>query len=246
MALAVWAEALDVPGHVCSDARLRGKKATAVSYPKGASFGQAGWDMGLQFSSLSDLAQKLNYNPVSTPKHVCGNWVFACDPIKRGQVTRLGIHVHGLPGKLFFSGEKNKKMAVTPANVSSFRSDLNAIGLCTSQSGSTILFMGCLAGQGTEGTRLLKAFSKVWPGRRIVAFSTIGFVSGGDQKRPGAACTEPGMRDTNNTSPVLSWAAQQSTYGPIWNNLKKLPWASEKSPHAKVVLNGTIVRGAKL
>jgi len=217
-----------------------------LSYPKGTPFGQAGWDLGLQFSSLSDLANKLNYNPVSTPKHVCGNWFRDCDPIKRGQVRRLGIHVHGLPGRLFPSGQQKKNMAVHADNIGRFHKELHAIGLCTSRNDSTILLMGCLAGQGKEGTRLLRALSRVWPGRRIVAFSTIGFVSGGDQARPGERCTEPGMRDTSNIYPAMSWAQQQSTYGPIWKDLKKLPWASERSPHAKVVHNGTIVRGANL
>lgn len=241
MGLAVWAEAPDVPGNVCSDARLRGGRLTALAYPKGAPFGQAGWDMGIRFKNLSDLANKLNYSPASTPKHVCGNWVWSCPPIKKGQVTRLAIHVHGLPGKVFFSGQNRESLALTADNIRGFHKDLSAIGRCTAQS-ATILIVGCLAGQGADGTRLIKRLSGVWPGRQVVAFTTIGYVAGANQLRPGEACTEPGMRDTKETSRFLSWQQQQKHIGRAWNDLTRLPWASEKSPNAKVVRNGVVLK----
>lgn len=233
MGIKIWCEAKDIPGNVCSDARLRAGKESTVDYPKGKPYGQAGWEMGFRFSSLNDLANKLYLKPLKTPSHV--------PPIEKGSVSRLGIHVHGLPGEIYFEGQDKKKDALTIKSLKRFYKHLYNIGLSTSQD-ATILIVGCLAGQGWEGRQLLEALSKVWPGRKVVAFTTIGFVSGGNQKRPGESCTEPGMRDTNNTSPSLTWAQQQDTYGPIWKDLKTLPWASETSPNAKVAVNGNIIR----
>jgi hypothetical protein len=48
------------------------------------------------------------------------------------------------------------------------------------------------------------------------------------------------MRDTDSASPALTWRQQQEIYGPVWNDLSKLPWASEHSPHAKVAIDGAI------
>lgn len=241
MSLAIWAHAPDVPTEVCFDARVGGKSG-APAYPGGVPKGQGGWDIGIRFSNLSDLADKLFRHPIATPRHLCGNWISDCPPIERGHVKRLAINVHGNPGMLYVNSQKNP--ALTPDNIANFHKDLHDIGLSTDQ-GSVILLMGCLAGQGREGTRLLQALSRVWPGRQIVAFSTIGFSSGGDMLRSGEFCTEPGMRDTDNTNPSLSWEMQQRDYGPLWKNLERLPWASEESPHAKVVRDGTILRGAQ-
>jgi len=238
MGINIWCEARDIPGNVCSDARLRGGSSGSVEYPKGTPYGQAGWEFGFRFDSLEDLANKLYLKPLKTPSHV--------PTIGKGSVGRLGIHAHGLPGEIFFEGQDKKKDALTAKSLMRFSSHLRNIGLSTSQD-ATILFVGCLAGRGWEGRELLEALSKVWPGRKVVAFTTIGFVSGGDQKRPGDSegCTEPGMRDTDNTSPLLSWADQQKAYGSIWKDLQKLPWASETSPHAKVAFNGKIIRKPK-
>jgi hypothetical protein len=242
MALAIWANAPDVPGAVCADARLRGRNG-GPAYPAGETYGQGGWDMGIQFSSLADLARKLFGSPVNTPSHLCGNWVRDCAPIRRGQVTRLAINAHGLAGQVFVNGRSGP--ALTSESVSASHGDLHNIGLSTSES-AVILLMGCLAGQGAEGTRLLQALSRVWPGRTVVGFATIGYAPGGAMKRPGDPCTEPGMRDTSNTSGSLSSAVEDRAYGGIWNDLGRLPWASEVSPHAKVVQNGAVILGAQL
>lgn len=231
MGYAIWAEAPDVPGSVCEDARLRGGKEKGLKYPQGKTFGQAGWDLGIHFKSLSDLANQLTRQPVL--------------PIKRGQVTRLAIHVHGKPGMIFPSGKNRKNLALTADNISSYHKDLHAIGLSTSRN-STILIVGCVAALGAAGDRLFEALCRVWPERRVVGFTTIGYVSGGDQKRPYTKCTEPGMRDTDSTSKMLTWELQQQEIGPIWKDLKRLPWASERSPNAKVFMNGKIIKKPKI
>ena len=55
--LAVWAAVFDVPIVPCLDARLEGKPG-GPPYPQGTLRGQGGWDMGLLFTSLNDLAVK--------------------------------------------------------------------------------------------------------------------------------------------------------------------------------------------
>jgi hypothetical protein len=243
MTLAIWSQAPDVPTTVCEDARLDGGGA-GLGYPLGNAKGQAGWDMGLQFKDLAHLADRLSRAPAATPSHTCGNWVRRCAPIQRGQVTRLGTHAHGLPGRIYFGGRGQK--ALDETNIDDFAADLEAIGRSL-DSRASVLVMGCLAGAGKPGTKLLERLSgHYWPGRTVVAFATIGFVSGGDMLRRGEFCAEPGMRDTDNRSPALSWAQQQADYGPIWKDLKRLPWASETSPHAKVAVDGRVVRGENL
>ncbi len=239
MTLAVWADSPDVPTTVCFDARLVGASG-GPAYPGGTTAGQGGWDVGIHFNGLSDLADKLSRMPVGLPAPVCGNWYQNCPPIARGQVTRLAINAHGLPGQLYVSGVNGR--ALTADNAGAFHADLHAIGLATSET-AMILLMGCMAGKGEAGTLLLRALQGVWPGRTIVAFSTVGYSHAGGMYRSGAQCTEPGMRDTLSPDPSLSTRQSYETYGPIWNDLKKLPWASETSPGAKVIKDGQIVRG---
>ena len=60
----------DVPGKVCTNARLKGSN---LKYPTGTTSGQAGWDVGINFISLSDLATQLK------------------NKFKRGEISRLAI-----------------------------------------------------------------------------------------------------------------------------------------------------------
>ena len=67
---------------------------------------------------------------------------------------------------------------------------------------STILIMGCLAGQGEPGTELLKLLSSVWPGRIVVGFRTIGYRHPGEMTK-GAPNELPGMKDTKVEDPLF-------------------------------------------
>jgi hypothetical protein len=156
-------------------------------------------------------------------------------------VSRLAIHAHGLAGKFFIDGKNADPL--TKDNIAARHKDLEDIGLATTPD-ATILLVGCLAGQRKEGTQLLQALSGVWPGRTVVGFVSVGYVHGGNMWRSGLLtdCIEPGMRDTDHLYPSLS-AKQQEDYGKIWGDLTKLPWASENSPHAKIVKDGVVLRG---
>ncbi len=229
----VWAYHSDF-GKLCIDARLtNGEK---ISYPEGNEKGQAGWHVAVKFGHLSELA-KLLRDGLPMPKQFCGNWTDDCDPIARGEIVRLAIMVHGeQSGQLLVNG-RGYTPILTVDTIKSFHDDLHNIGLFTREKVSTILFMGCLAGQELQGTRLLKALSQVWPGRRVVGFTTIGYRHPGSMARSTEYCEEPGMRDTDAWSDL---AADPPKWDRLWSDFAKLPWASESSRHAKVARNGVL------
>src|SRR2546430_8215735 len=228
-----WAYHTDF-GTLCSNAAL--DKASGLSYPAGNSQGQSGWHVAIPFEKLHDLATKLS-DGIPMPRQYCGQFWADCDKVERGEIVRLAIIAHGDQGcKVAVDGKKTPLL--TPDNIASFHADLHTIGLYTREQGSTILMMGCLAGQGAPGTRLLMQLSQIWPGRRVVGFSTIGYRHPGEMKRPGEACELPGMRDTDATDYLFAMNTRR--FDQLWPDLLKLPWASDTSLHAKVVRNGTL------
>ena len=92
-------------------------------------------------------------------------------------------------------------------------------------------------GQGDAGTRLLVALSRVWPGRRVVGFSTVGYRHPGEMGRRGEACELPGMRDTDAPAYIF---ADRLRFDRQWSDFEAMPWASESSPHAKIVVDGRV------
>jgi hypothetical protein len=88
-----------------------------------------------------------------------------------------------------------------------------------------------------------------------VGFSKLGFTSVEKQRRGGDVCVEPGVRDTpyplDPTPDNIRSGAPKSEYEKYfkdgdWDDLNRLPWQSESSPHAKVSQDGLIVHGANL
>lgn len=248
--VSIWAN-IDTAVNVGRDARLReddGSTLSLLPYPKGTTRGQAGWDVGISFGSLKSLRQKLHDQPIALPNFICGHLMDDCESLKAGQISRLAINAHGESGEISINGNHNpvKLSVLTFPSDPDIVADLAAIRDVTDPT-ATILFVGCRAGHSLGGTALLTALSSFMPGRKIVAFSTIGYSNGGAQARHGSGgVTEPGMRDTEYAFPSSSEQEEGARYGPIWKDLNALPWASEFSPHAKVALNGEIIRGAEL
>lgn len=244
MPVNVWANGPETPGFVCRDARLTDRRVHPWPWQDRATtivdqdYGQAGWDIGLNYSGLSNLVLQLS--SLDRPK-----WVAGSGKIGLGEIRRLAIHAHGNAGQVHVNGRLGPSLtAETVASMASIHSDLTRIGLMTSDdraNPAVILLVGCVAGQGREGTALLLALSQVWPNRKVVAFATLGYVAGGEMFRSGDGCTEPGMRDTN----ALYSGEADATAGRYWHNRTDWPWASETSPRAKVALNGGIIVGAK-
>ncbi len=254
MSLAVWANAEDVPTRVCTNARLGGAPLPHPTNPDAKTHGQGGWDVGLSFANIDHLAGQLDKLRISLPSHMCptppssGLWSLsgcASAPCRPGEfVTRLAIVAHGLPGRIYLGGqpisEEKELMALSVKNLSNLSSSLMRIYWGTEQR-ATILFMGCLAGQGKKGDDLLMALSALWPNRTIVAFTTVGYMLGHKMLRPDETCMEPGMRDTEYLYSG-SLEGQQDEPKSRWRDLEWMPWASENSPDAKVILNGQFLR----
>lgn len=253
----IWAETLDVPNNVCEDARLHDHGAGILDdavelaaqkwkYPDGPPYGQAGWDWGLQFDSLLKLVRQMENEKM--PDFLQER--FGAEFLPEDSLTRLAIHAHGEPGKIYVQGLN--KTALTADNITTewdFSWFLSKLGNYL-KADATVIFMGCYAGLGANGTRLLKALSREsFPGRKVVLFATLGYAFP-QQKRPGEPASrgyEPGMRDTDYTIPCGGDSTcQYKHYGQYFEKLDKLPWASESSPHARVALNGQIIRGEAL
>lgn len=261
MPLAVWADAVDVPTRVCADARLGGATSQPAN-PDGQLNGQGGWDIGLRFANLTDLAAQLEQLLVTLPSYMCTdssfNWSWppkwTCPAV--GKVTRLAINAHGEPGRLYAGGTPDsnltedpraERQAISVKNLPSMVVDLQRIHDATAPE-ATIFLMGCVAGQTTAGTELLKALSQLyWPDRRVVGFTTTGYQAGNRMLRPGnEICMEPGMRDTldiNQSAPASQASLDRID---LWNDLNMMPWASDTSPGAKIAENGQIIRQATI
>lgn len=227
----IWAYQEEVVP-VCPNARLDSK--TGLSYPMGNERGQAGWDVGLAYKNLDDLAAKLS-GGLDLPAEFCGNLIVNCGKIPKGEIVRLAIMAHGDQGGQFFVEGRDSKNVLTAENIPTFRSALLTIGACTKVD-ATLLLIGCLAGQGERGTRLLVGLSQMWPGRQVVGFTTLGYRHPGAMKL-GKMCMAPGMRDTDAPAELYS---NPRRWDSMWSDFSKLPWASEKSPNAKVARNGLI------
>ncbi|MFN7993491.1 MAG: hypothetical protein U0Q18_07815 [Bryobacteraceae bacterium] len=241
MSVTIWANSKDVPGVVCRDARLSNRdkiRWPLADRPISSTdqvYGQAGWDVGLNYMSIDDLAGQLE--TLVLPKYVPGGG----HRIERGGIRRLAIHAHGTSGTIFINGQ-DAPVKLTAETVQSLQKGLVRIGLMTpddAKNPAVILFPGCLAGSGKGGTKLLIALSKVWPDRKVVGFVSLGYAPGGSMARSGEACNEPGMRDT---TAIFQGEADRDA-GRFWPDLTKWPWASETSPRAKVAYNGDIVVG---
>lgn len=219
---AVWAYSKNAPGKTCQEAVL-GKGGSKLAYPEGDDHGQAGWDYGFMFSTLSDLASTLAR-------------VRTDEDVGRYGLRRLAINLHGGPGEI--DANSNGNALNYEALKRDFSSALQSIHQ-TMGSGAPIMLMGCNVAMGTIGSEFLVNLSKdFFTGRNVVGFKTVGLTV--KQFRSGEQCTEPGMRDTPWDSPSTNMPKVQADREA---QVLSLPWASENSPHAKIALDGKIVRG---
>lgn len=245
--VAVWASGPGTPTSVCEDARLTGEPGRTRS----TSSGQAGWDLGVNFTTLTDLATKLS--TLELPEWLLGpfpalnegRW-FAGEPARRimhGEIRALAINAHGEHNHLRTSG--STQAGLRPSTMTENLGDLTTIGRFLAPD-ATVYLMGCVVvPPDVQQARLLFALSRRWSGRRMVGYQTVGYQAGGEMKRSSLesfleSCAEPGMRDGDQTSATLSQGQRDAVYGSRWNRVSPdyrvgLPWATEWSPHAVVV-----------
>jgi hypothetical protein len=229
----VWVTCI---GAVCDDARLRKKDDDSVVMGADQTYGQAGWDVGIKYGTA-------RFNTL--PDLISGR----C----RGQLLkRVALNAHGDYGVFAVNGVDERAIGIKPTmrwdepdNLRpNFGTVLDFLNNVMTDDG-TVFLQGCIAGTGDKGTALLKRLSLELYPRKLVAFTTIGFSSVQNQKRDGDQCREPGVRDTDYTGSSPNEYDRYYRDGQ-WDDLKKLPWQSETSPHAKVAQNGVIVRGVDL
>jgi hypothetical protein len=211
-----------------------------VQYPEGDMHTQAGWHVTLVFNNLAELATQLERG-VEVPDSFYPSDVVrrGAPPIRRGEISRLAIMVHGMQGGVAMVDGKENPNNLSVKTFESYRPILGRIGGFTKPM-STILIMGCLAGQGEPGTELLKLLSAVWPGRIVVGFRTIGYRHPGEMTK-GAPNELPGMKDTKVEDPLFWNPAKELEQRTLWAK-GELPWGSEYSPHAKLVRNGVVLK----
>lgn len=214
------------PGTVCEDAFSESSR------------GQSGWDLGLHFRDLNDLAMTLEEYRFS------GAVRFGrMERIVPLSVQRLSIHCHGIPGKFFCDDAPTPvgdppNLGLSAARFSFYGAALRRIGNFLAPS-ATVFLMGCSAGATVEGSALLNALSSAgcWPQRIVVGFTVVG--RAGDTVRQGANCSEPGMRlglhPSTDTGSRMVIGSQP--------NLALFPWADENHQLAKVSFRGHILRG---
>jgi hypothetical protein len=242
----IWANCQDTPSYVCTNASIY-----RDMYYHPDLVGQGGWNWGINFSNLADLNRQLAAGP---PARVCGRWSGTCE-LPAWSVQRFALQCHGLAGEFFINQAPRpgtlhsaSRVGLRADNLHTFAPHLAPIHALLHHD-SYLFLMGCLSGQGSDGTALVIGLSQLMYPARVVAFTTVGAAHGGQQGRRSEqgmrgvdqrGCTEPGMRDTANTSPSLYGTSVD--YGPIWGDLQRLPWASETSPHAKIAHAGQLIR----
>jgi hypothetical protein len=250
--LAVWAAGAQTPLRF-SDLDGRLPLPNAGDTPNG----QDGWPVAFDFGNFADLADKLSGGTFGMPSHVCGNALFSCPPIEPNQVFRLAISVHGAPGVADVDGVFASAAAANTAS----QADDRFLNVATLKSGkfddaltkiercfhdNTIVFlMGCQIAAGIEGDTFLQELSKRWDGARVAAISTIGVSDGSRQNKLGSQGSSafPGMRDTRFTNHKLpGMPTRDFETLAVWNDLKRLPWVSERSPHVKIAFRGVLIK----
>ncbi|MEU4196979.1 hemopexin repeat-containing protein [Kribbella sp. NPDC026611] len=240
--LAVWAEHKRAPLLVCSDARLEAGANRVIAYPGGTSRGQAGWQLGMKFSTLQGLADALERAVIPD---FYGDDGAGSATIGAGSITRLAINAHGLPGQLDVSNEVFDGKQLSSFTLLELTPQLVRIARML-EPGAPIILLGCNAGRGDSGDNLIEPLSAIWAGHPVTAFTTIGYSESGKQRRP-EACDNPGMRVTDETDvfssdPFKEQQLEDEHFSPIWENLNALPWGHDNlQRHRKTALNGQLV-----
>jgi hypothetical protein len=231
--VSVWATCI---GSVCADARLR-QQGDGKVIGADQTYGQAGWDIGIMYGTLQfdTLPQRITSR------------------CQGSLIKRLSLNAHGDPGVFAVNGVDQTMMGVNPMMKASdiagldtnFEKVLQFLNRVMIKDG-IILLQGCLAGKSDGGTTLLTELSRRLWRCKVVGFSTVGYQAVTKQRREGESCREPGARDTDEFYPDPNKEYERYFKDGKWDDLSRLPWQSEYSPHAKVAQNGAIIRGIGL
>jgi hypothetical protein len=145
--------------------------------------GQAGWEAGINYDTIDQLA-----NAVVTRS-------------SSGHIYELGISCHGsddASSSATFGGvaiQGRNRPWLLESNVASFLPALNRIGARLEQN-AVVYFFACRLGGTDNGRRLLMRLSQVWPNRRVVGFVQEGHQHDQHQNVPSGfgQCELPGVQ----------------------------------------------------
>lgn len=208
--------------------------------------GQDGWEASLIFTSLADLAQKLS-GSFQLPDHLGGA------NIEANQLKRLAICSHGGPDIIdvdqrtsggSFGLPPDETNSLTPARFNVYKPTLETIGNALAKD-ATVILACCLVGQ--TGEDLLRFMSFLWPTVTVVGLRTLGVLHPKQRVASVAGNSDlfPGIRDSPFVIPekLLSDRGRTARQSAVFNaTVSKLPWFSERSPHATIVRNGSVIR----
>jgi len=203
------------------------------------------FDAIIRFSSLRGLVETLN-----------NGFAVRDQDIRRGEISRLAIACHGYPGIAWVDGEvqftdaedawrRGLSAYSAQRRNSLYYENLRQLGLYTraASSGmeaSVILFLSCFTGRGQMGTLLLAVLSRIWPGRKVVGFTTPvmpeNLIESNDEENP--FCVPPGQ----DLSTPYSSTLEAYRYGYRGFGGNPLVPADENSPYAKVAQDGCIIK----
>ena len=238
---------------ICSDASASTRRMGNA----GIWVGRAGWHFAIPFSTLTDLAEKLE--TATLPDYIGG------EPrtMRRGEVQTLGIDCHGSDGEFYPNGIPGT--AVNARNLDRFGGALRRIGLMTASrqheasvpnpphrlmrletvGASTIVRVAYNTAAGRRGSRLLEQLSYRWPDRRVVGFSTtVVFPRLPTVEDPaGGVCAAPFALDSGvhglRSSEADAWMEENRPR--MTEDPRRIPFADAGADNAKIALNGRIV-----
>jgi hypothetical protein len=152
------------------------------------------------------------------------------------KVTALGILVHGDVGGRLWIGDDE----LNPAAIEDYKNDFETLNKNLAKD-ATVFAYGCVSGLGKDGSVLLKEFSRLLPGRKIVGFNVVNSVRPTSMRKEGEGflglgghpCYDPEVWTTSVRSALVANAPGESPYVNL---------ATEDAPQAKVAQDGKIIK----
>jgi hypothetical protein len=190
--------------------QLRGGKSLLMHIPEALVCDKphkGSWEMARSFNSVGDMVTTIEKMALARP------------------LSKLGILAHGDKAGVIRIGSDPVSLTTLEAYAGKFRS----LSRFLTASADLFLF-GCISGAGRDGSALLKRFSLLLPGRRIIGYNVITTIPEAEAKKPGEMCYWPDIRATDIKAAIFSGQIKS-----------KVP-ADDKAPAAKIAKDGKIVK----
>ena len=155
-------------------------------------------------------------------------------------ITNLGILSHGDANGAFVIG----KDTVNPDSLGGYRAQLGKLERYLAPD-ADVLVLGCVSGGGKAGSDLLKALSRILPGRRVIGFNVVNVVRPNfKRKEGGKPCYDPDVWATL-AGDSLTLDLFKKKVGGARIEEAYVNRADASAPQAKIAKDGQIVKWAK-